>query len=219
MRMVGVQETEQAIAALEAHVHDQVETGALAWMDLLDLYHSLGRRADFERLRTEFRQRFTAQVPDFEHFGQPSASLENYSRALSRIVALWPSRRVLDAIEEAIFRKPGPPGTEPFTLEAYRELVLLYHIARELLPDETVAATPAPGAAAGFRDTAMQPLHTLDRPEEAPLSEHERLMIPPPSARLGVDIDLDDSEPAPGEEPTLDFDISTFDPVGGPGRR
>ena len=65
----------------------------------------------------------------------------------------------------------------------------------------------------------MQPLHTLDRPEEAPLSEHERLMIPPPSARLGVDIDLDDSEPAPGEEPTLDFDISTFDPAGGPGRR
>lgn len=229
MRMVGVQElidvhdkadfflsigeTEQAIAALEAHVHDQVDTGALAWMDLLELYHSLGRRADFDRLRREFRQRFAAQVPDFEHFGHPTASLENYSRALSRIVALWPSHRVLDAIEESIFRKPGAAGAEPFTLEAYRELVLLYHIAKDLLPEDA-ADTVAP--APDFGDTSLQPLHTLDRPAEAPLSDQERLMIPPASARLGVDIDLEEAETRPSGLPALDFDFSTFDPAHGP---
>lgn len=238
MRMVGVEElidihdkadfflsigeTDQALALLDAHVHDQVETGALAWMDLLELYHSLGKRVEFERLRSEFSQRFAAQVPDFEHFDQPTASLESYSRALSRIVALWPSRRVLDVIEESIFRNPGVSGAEPFSLEAYRELVLLYHVARDVSPEAQAAAAPA---GSGFPDTALQPLNAPERVEaraaearlpEPPLGEHERLMIPPKSSRLGVDIDLEglsspDTEP-PEDLPALDFDISTFDP-------
>lgn len=237
MRMVGVEElidihdkadfflsigeTDQALALLDAHVHDQVETGALAWMDLLELYHSLGKRVEFERLRAEFSQRFAAQVPDFEHFDQPTASLESYSRALSRIVALWPSRRVLDVIEESIFRNPGVGGAEPFSLEAYRELVLLYHVARDVSPEAQAAATTR----SGFPDTSLQPLNAPERPEArppearlpaAPLGEHERLMVPPKSSRLGVDIDLEglstpDTQP-PEELPALDFDISTFDP-------
>jgi len=213
---LSIGETEQALAALEAHVHDQVDTGALAWMDLLELYHSLGRRSDFERLRAEFRQRFLAQVPDFEHFDQPSASLENYSRALSRIVALWPSPKVLEVIEESIFRRPSAAGAEPFTLEAYRELVLLYHVARDM------AAPAQPDAQAStttnFSDTSLQPLNmpldgSAERASEPPLSEQERLMIPPSSARLGVDIDLDDATDSSHPDlPPLDFDISTFDP-------
>lgn len=225
VRMVGVQEVidvhdkadfflsigepDQAIAVLEAHVHDQVETSALAWMDLLELYHSLGRRSDFERLRGEFRQRFAAQVPDFEHFDQPTASLENYSRALSRIVALWPSPRVLDVIEESIFRKPGLPGAEPFSLEAYRELVLLYHVARELAPEPVDPSQP--GVLTSFPETSLQGLNMLDTPEPV-RTDTERLMIPPSSPRLGLDIDLgeDTQDPRP-ELPPLDFDVSASD--------
>jgi len=208
---LSIGETEQALAVLEAHVHDQVDTGALAWMDLLELYHSLGRRADYARLRDEFRQRFLASVPDFEHFDLPGPSLEDCGRALSRIVALWPSPRVLHVIEEAIFRKPGTPGAEAFSLEAYRELVLLYHIARDMAPE---AQAQAEAHATTFSDTSLQPLNMVERPEEPPLSEREKLMVPPPSARLGVDIDLGDSETVPPTDlPALDFDISTFDPA------
>lgn len=213
---LSIGETDQAVAVLEAHVHDQVETGALAWMDLLELYHSLGRRADYERLRAEFSQRFTGQVPDFEHFDQPSASLEGYSRALSRIVALWPSPKVLDVIEESIFRKPGLAGAEPFSLEAYRELVLLYHIARDMAPAAPDSRAGTGPATTGFSDTSLQPLNLVERPEglrptEPALTDRERLMIPPPSARLGVDIDLEEPEP---REAGLDFDISGYDAAG-----
>lgn len=207
MRMVGVEElidvhdkadfflsigeTEQAIAALESHVHDQVETGALAWMHLLDLYHSLGRRLEYERVRAEFAQHFGVQVPDFEHFDEAGAPLESHGRAVGRIVALWPAQEVLEVIEESIFRKPGLPGTEPFTLEAYRELVLLYHIAKEMLPAEQ-PRVPAPIAA---------------------VDERERLMIPPASARLGVDIELDEAPPDPIAAQGLDFDFSAYDDI------
>ena len=61
-----------------AHVHDQVDTGALAWMDLLELYHSLGRRSDFERLRAEGRYgklRAAITARDIELAGSPNPML------------------------------------------------------------------------------------------------------------------------------------------------
>lgn len=225
---LSIGETEQALALLDAHVHDEVETGALAWMDLLELYHSLGRRDEYDRLRAEFRQRFMAQVPEFEHFDQPAPSLEGYSRALSRIVALWPSPQVRDVIGQSIFRQAGAPGMEPFSLEAYRELVLLYHIAREMIPEQGGGQKTAP--VASFPDTSVQLLHgaqamhvslpaALDSSrDEPPLSEEELLMLPPASARVGVDIDLDDAQAEPDDVQALDFDISTFEPAHEPER-
>ncbi|NML45660.1 hypothetical protein HHL11_18070 [Ramlibacter sp. G-1-2-2] len=198
VRMVGVQELidvhdkadfffalgqhDQAIAILESHVHDQVETSALAWMDLLEQYHKLDRRADYERLRSEFRQRFAVQVPDFDHFDQPTSSLENYGRALSRIVALWPSKRVLNVIEESIFRKPGLPGAEPFSLEAYRELVLLYHIAKDVAPEDDSVSAPLEYRATDFPATSLQPLNTLDTVERTVLTRPQALAAEPPAA-------------------------------------
>jgi hypothetical protein len=116
---------------------------------------------------------------------------------------------VLDVIEESIFRKPGLPGAEPFSLEAYRELVLLYHVAKDLAP-ELHEARPTT-----FSDTSMQPLNMVERGEGTE-SDREKLMIPPSSVRLGVDIDLgDDPALAEGDSvtdlPPLDFDVSFFD--------
>jgi hypothetical protein len=213
---LSIGETDQAVGVLEAHVHDHVETGALAWLDLLELYHTLGRRSQFDRLRSEFRQRFAAQVPDFERFGEPSGTLDDYGRALSRIVALWPSPKVLDVIDESIFHKEGKAGGEPFSLAAYRELVLLRHIARDMTPDAQAESTQQ-GPSSTFADTSLEALNAAGRPSEPPLTERERLMIPPPSARLGVDIDLGDPQAGPSELQPLDFDMSTFDPAGSEG--
>jgi hypothetical protein len=234
MRMVGVEElldvhdkadfflsigeVEQAVSVLEGHVHDQVETSALPWMDLLELYHSLGRRRDFDRVSGEFRERFSAQVPDFEHFDQPTPTLENYGRALSRIVALWPNRRVLDVIEESIFRKPGLPGAEPFSLEAYRELVLLYHVAKDLAP---VAEAPADEPrVTNFSETSLQPLHALDAPDRA-APDADLLLVPPASSNVGVDIDITAADDEVDTLPPLDFDIDSQEgelPDTAPGR-
>lgn len=203
---LSIGEHEQAIGVLEAHVHDQVETGALAWMDLLELYHRFGKRGKFEELRAAFHRRFTVQVQDFESFDQPTESLEHHDRALGRIVALWPSRKVLDVIEESMFRQPGLPGAEPFSLEAYRDLVLLYHIAQDMAPPDR-SRDRSPGPSTNFRDTSLQPLGTV----EARSSQLDPLLIPPPSPRLGVDIDLDEAPtlpPAAEPLPMLDFDIS-----------
>jgi hypothetical protein len=200
---LSIGEHEQAIGVLEAHVHDQVETSALAWMDLLELYHRFGKRPEFDRLRAEFHGRFAARAPDFEHFDQPAVSLEQYDGALGRIVAQWPSRKVLDVIEESMFRGADLPDAEPFSLEAYRDLVLLYHIAQDMAPaakaSERSAASPGNG-----RDSSPQPAAALEdrHPQLDPL------LIPLSSPRLGVDIDLEEGPTLPAASmATLDFDL------------
>jgi hypothetical protein len=110
-------------------------------------------------------------------------------------------------IDESIFRKPGLPGAEPFSLEAYRELVLLYHVARDLASPQPEGDDDATRPARS--DTMLQPLNGLDA-ADATQADRDRLMIPPASPHLGVDIDLD--EPASGRAP-LDFDFSAYDDV------
>ena len=154
-------QTEQAIDVLESHIRTNVETSALVWLDLLAIYRALKRRQDYERLRGDFQRVFNAEVPTYDSTPTVSGGLEDYPRALSRISALWPSPKVMDVIEESIFRKPGTGEGEPFDLEAYRELVMLYNLGREVVQPAVVPAgdwelTDAP--ASTFFETSMQPL-------------------------------------------------------------
>jgi hypothetical protein len=121
----------QAIDILQNHISDNVETSALAYLDLFDIYHKIGQRREFADLRDEFNRVFNAQVPEFDLYGLNSRGLEDYVPALERIQALWPNAKVLEVIEESIFRKPDLDN-QPFDLMAYRELMLLYAIAKDV---------------------------------------------------------------------------------------
>jgi pilus assembly protein FimV len=129
----------QAIDILQNHISENVETSALAYLDLFDIYHKIGQRGEFAELRDEFNRVFNAQVPEFDLYGaNNSRGLEDYVPALERIQALWPNSRVLEVIEESIFRKPDLDN-QPFDLLAYRELMLLYAIAKDVSEDYDVA--------------------------------------------------------------------------------
>lgn len=154
-------QTDQAIEVLESHIQNSVETSALVWLDLLAIYRSLKRPQEYEQLRAHFQRVFNAEVPSYDSTPTVSGGLEDYPRALSRIAALWPSPKVMDVIEEAIFRKPGLAEGKPFDLEAYRELVMLYNLGRDVVQPETIAGQEQllPDApASSFFATAMQPL-------------------------------------------------------------
>ncbi len=121
----------QAIDILQNHISDNVGTSALAYLDLFDIYHKIDQRDDFEALRDEFNRVFNTQVPQFDAYGSDSRGLEEYGAAIERIQALWPNPKVLSVIEESIFRSPELDA-KPFELLAYRELMLLYAIAKDV---------------------------------------------------------------------------------------
>ncbi|MBX3659422.1 MAG: hypothetical protein KF740_13390 [Ramlibacter sp.] len=206
----------QAIEVLKNHIGDNAQTSALAYLDLLKIYHSIGQRAEYDLLRDDFNKVFNAEVPVFDAFSDQSSGLEAYHNALARIEALWPSSKVLDIIEESIFRKPGRGSGEAFDLEAYRELLLLYAMAKDVVerggtaefelsgPNQAERDSQPPS---GFSHTNIQPLSasldsrlrdsvgdSVSGDEEAGGSLPD-ISMPRPSPRLGLDIDL--SEPAP----------------------
>jgi tetratricopeptide (TPR) repeat protein len=142
---------EQAIAVLSEHIADNPETSALAYLDLLRIYHGLDRRDDYARVGQEFERAFNASVPDFEHFSEVGHGLEHYRSTLARIEAQWPRQGTLALIEELVFRKPGTRGDESFDLAAYRELLLLYSVAKEVIDPDS--APPTPVTPLSFLDT------------------------------------------------------------------
>jgi hypothetical protein len=166
-------QTDQAIEVLESHIHNNAETSALVWLDLLAIYRALKRRQDYELLRSDFQRVFNAQVPPYDSTPTVSGGLEDYPRALTRIAALWPSPKVMDVIEESIFRKPGVAGAEPFDLEAYRELVMLYNLGREVVGPQATGSedlSASEQGKSGFFETSMQPL-SVARHASAPVAE------------------------------------------------
>lgn len=141
----------QAIDILQNHIGENVETSALAYLDLFDIYHKVGMRNEFDALREEFNRVFNAQVPEYDQYGLTSRGLEQYATAMDRIIVLWPNVKVLEVIEESIFRKPDRDN-KPFDLLAYRELMLLYAIAKDVCENEEAAG----GLAVDF-DMSRQP--------------------------------------------------------------
>ncbi|MBI2770927.1 MAG: hypothetical protein HYX47_14975 [Burkholderiales bacterium] len=223
---VSLGQVDQAIEVLKSHIHNNVETSALVWLDLLDIYRTQGRQGEYNALRSNFQTVFNAQVPDFDAPPGESKGLEGYPRALSRIVALWPSPKVLEIIEESIFRKPGMADGEPFDLQAYRELVMLYNVGKEeimgsgasaqdasaALPDDWMNSQPGPG----FQSTNMHPLMgAMDFGPSGPVAPE--IQMPRASPRLGLDIDLtaEPAAPAGVSSNLVDFDL--FEPAADTG--
>lgn len=157
---------DRAIALLRKHLVNNVKTSALVYLDLLDLYHQTGNREDYELLRVDFNGVFNTQIAPFDSYTAIGPNVAAYTAVMGQIEAVWPKRRVFDIIDNTLFREPGNPA-EVLDLEAYRELLLLNAVAREIIelqaePSDSTMDTHWP-------DLAMQPRS---------------------SPRLGVDIDL-----------------------------
>ena len=198
---VSLGQYEQAVDVLRGHIAGNTPTSPLVYMDLFNLYHRLDRQADYEALRKEFNQLFTGKIPAFELYTDASAGLDAYPVALTRIEALWPSPKVLEVIEESILRRPVA-SADAFDLEAYRELLLLYAIAKEIIhpegshtPDVLQFDLPAVSVEdnevppSGFSLTSIQPLSAVARGSSV---KGVDLMLPTELARLPLDVNLDD---------------------------
>ncbi|WP_332738883.1 type IV pilus assembly protein FimV [Hydrogenophaga sp.] len=220
---VSLGEDEQAIQVLKDHLTESHEPSALTYMDLFHIYHRLGRRSDYERLREEFNHVFNAGAPPFDSYSQRGRGLEAYETAFSRIQALWPEPRVLDLIEQSIFRDASDGASEVFDLEAYRELLMLHAIAKDLIQRDNAA----PRTTGDFQHTAMQPLKAADKSVSVvsvslqdASERHTQPMgldnMSPASSRLGLDINLDDFAEMDGFEALLPEVNSAVEPSARP---
>lgn len=171
---VSLGEHDRAIELLRQHIEAHPQASAVAWLDLLDIHHQLGRQDEYEQLRRDFEWLFNAKAPAFANFHHASEGLQAHPRILERIQAAWPRREVLGIIDDTIFRRPGGDGEEPLDLQSYRDLLLLHTVATEL-----TQALPEPEQAVLPPITAMPPLASV--PAETTAAHDAQ----------AIDIDLD----------------------------
>ncbi len=213
---VSLGQHEQAIELLRQHIYTNTSTSGIAYLDLLKIYHDLERRGEYEQLREEFNQSFNAKVPPYDQFGkQQRRGLERYPSAIARIEALWKSPRILSILQESIFRRPEAGDAECFDLEAYRELLLLFSIAKEVS-----------GVSSGVTTTGHKPKPSYvdsQSADHAPDVTEPEVKAPVPKRRAtksrssksfenSVSVNTGEEEiPFPKASPRLALDVDLFE--------
>lgn len=145
---------EQAVGVLREHIAARPDTSAMAYLELLALLRSQGRRTDYGAVAREFGHGFGVSVPDFDQFTGGEHGLEHYPDVLVHIVNKWPSQGTADLIEAFVFRKPDS-DEDSFDLPAYQDLLMLYAVARDL--SEYAGAWAAPAEVSGTPPVAVPP--------------------------------------------------------------
>nr|WP_326528385.1 hypothetical protein [Rhodoferax sp.] len=130
---VSLGQYDRAIDILTTRVAQFGESSPLVCLDLLRMYHDLGRQAEFETMRTEFNHWFSGYVPEFSEFGNDGRSLEAYPHVMERITLLWPSPQVLEYIEGCLYRQATGDEGLVFELNAYLDLLLLHGVAKQMV--------------------------------------------------------------------------------------
>lgn len=205
---VSLGQYEQAIEVLQQHLHEHEDMSPLAFLELFGIYHQLGRKDDFNALRTRFQRRFNAHVPNFAAFADEGLNLEDYPATLLSIETVWGHVRVLDTIEANLLRDPGDTG-RPLDLAAYRDLLMLYGVAQDVFVPPGATRSPSGFgvvAASGFGAVlasaagagaaiAMPPAAA---PDDAPLDlmldlvpDSGQVPLPPLTDADGLELDID----------------------------
>ncbi len=163
-------EQARAVDLLLRHLAKSVNTGMVVYLNLFHLYQQLDRAQDYEKLRADFNQVYSASIPPFGEFVSAGPGIEGAPALLEKIQSLWPQPAVLAVIESALF-KPVDGQPVIVDLRSCLDLLSLYEFARFMSESAAELLDGVTGV------DALQ-----------------RAMTPPASRRLGIDIDL--SEPA-----------------------
>jgi len=122
---------EAAIELLMSHVRSDGGISPLPYLKLLEIYRRRGENEAYERIRDRFNRRFNAYAPDWEADLQHGRSLVDYPDTIARLQGLWATpTRVMETLDASLFRRNKSDDT--FDLPAYRELLFLYSISRDL---------------------------------------------------------------------------------------
>ncbi len=196
---ISIGSPEQAIEVMEKALGEvNGGTQALPCLYLFELYRQTGRKDDYEVLLARFSHRFNVQIPPWDHPPSGEArELEAYPRAIALICETWDLAPMLTVIERMLLDDPAKPRVG-FDLPAYRDLLDLYAVARDLhrhSPESRREAEQALPRVSGLDGGLDLPLvlnaHALDQG-----ASRQQVSAPPELAPLDFTLDeLSTSQP------------------------
>lgn len=178
---------EAAIDLLVDHLRKTGGGSPMPYLKLLEIYRRRGDHEAYERTRARFNHRFNAYAPQWDADPSEGRALDEYPAIIARLQQVW--RVPLDAmaeLEALLFRKARG---ELFDLAAYRDLIFLYSLARDLLDREALESGSVdvllPISEGGDR---TQPMSLDDLP---PAEDSGLMALDQPT----VPVDLDVTQP------------------------
>lgn len=175
-----------AIDLLMGHVRSTSGVSPLPYIKLLEIYRRRGEREPFDRIRERFNRRFNAYAPEWGVDPEAGLDLEGYPEVLERLQGIWqmPSM-AMELLDTHLFRRDAGPT---FDVPAYRELLFLYGIARDLAERDI----PASGV------DLLLPLGDEDPSVDGPivpLAPDMSAEPVPEEARFQLDLDVSTDQP------------------------
>ncbi len=181
---------EAAIDLLMGHLRSTGGSSPLPYLKLLEIYRRRGDSEAYNRTRERFNRRFNAYAPEWDSDPQQGRALEGYPEMVERLQSLWSKpNQVIEVLDAALFRRDQSEDT--FDVPAYRELVLLYSVVRDLAEHEGSAAV-------------VDLLLPID-----PADEHADSSLTQPAPFVSTsEVSITELTAASRRPPALDLDIS-----------
>jgi hypothetical protein len=182
-----------AIELLESSIHHSAGSSPLPYLKLLEMYQRLGRETDYQRMQAEFNQRFNAYAPSWDADLSHGHDLTDYPGVLERLQAIWSSPPQAMSVLQKSLTRPDD-SVETFDLPAYRELLFLYAVARDLSERESQDRPAVDLLARDTQALTMVPDIDLDEPTSvAPLMATRPVKATAEATpSLSLDLSLDD---------------------------
>jgi hypothetical protein len=128
---IALGQEDAAVDLLMSHLRSAGGQSPLPYTKLLEIYRRQGDRAAYERTRARFNRRFNAYAPDWDTGPSTGRSLEDYPETIAQLERAWHSPLDAMAILESLLFKRDDTS-ELFDLPAYRDVLVLYSLARDL---------------------------------------------------------------------------------------
>ncbi len=126
---------EAAIHLLSQRLHEKGRHTALPYLKLLEILQRHGDQAGFERVAGEFADRFHAQPPVWSTDIAAGEGLLAYAEATELIMQSWRDAAMTMQLIQTLLAHGDPEG-HAFTLAAYRDILMLYAVARDISEHE-----------------------------------------------------------------------------------
>lgn len=110
----------------------QGNAGAMIYLLLMELCQQRGEPDVFAELARQFEQRFRTQAPAWSQSLSRGRTLDASTSVIAHLQVVWPDPgTAMQMLQELLSRGAGP-GASHFDLPAYRDLLTLYGVARDL---------------------------------------------------------------------------------------
>lgn len=130
---VTLGQDDAAIDLLSSHIASSGGASPMPYLKLLEIHRRNGDAAAYTGVREQFNQRFNGYAPAIDEFGAAAHPLEEHADVMSQVQQAWPTPpRAMGVLESLLMRPSGDSADAAFDLDAYREVLFLYEIARDL---------------------------------------------------------------------------------------